>query len=232
VQHWIRSTYSVRAFRKGRKVKALMLLPTLFALAISSQAQTQPPTPGPAPLSVLGCKWTRAARSEGSSGDQERKGKEAALDQQIALANREADDAGKNVSGESLTLGQRKQAQLDQIPLPAGVVKGYLYEVHVRNITDQTIKRLQWAYVFTDVLTQKEIVRHAFYDRTKIPPGHEKKLAAFTRGSPPSVINVKELSKNGNKPWGESVVIDRVEFADGTIWESLAKTNQVKPANN
>jgi len=213
-------------------VKALILLTTLFALAIGSQAQTQSPTPGPAPLSVLGCKWTRAARSQGSSGDQEKNGKQAALDQQIALANREADDAGKSVSAESLALGQRKQAQVGQIPLPAGVVKGYLYKVHVRNIADQTIKRLQWAYVFTDVLTQKEIVRHAFYSRTQIRPGHEKKLAAFTRGSPPSVINVKELSENGNKPWGESVVIDRVEFADGTIWKSLAKKDQVKPANN
>lgn len=211
-------------------MKALTLLPLLSALAIGSQAQTQPPTAAPAPLSVLGCNWTRAARSQGSSGDQEKKGKDAAINQQIALANREADDAGnQNVSGEAQSLGERKQNQLTLIPLPAGVVKGYLYKAQLRNITDKTIKRLQWAYVFTDVLTQKEIVRHGFYSHTQIRPGHEKKLSVFTRGSPPGVINVKELSKNGNKPWIESVVIERVEFADGTIWKPLAKEDQVKP---
>lgn len=213
-------------------MRALTILTALFALAIGSQAQSQPPTSARVPLSVLGCKWTRAARSQGSSGDQEKKAKDAAIDQQIALANREADDAGQNVSGESLTLGERKQQQVALIPLPGGVVKGYLYKVEVRNVADKTIKRLEWTYVFTDVLTQKELVRHAFYSHAQIRPGHETKLSAFTRGSPPAVINVKEMSKNGNKPWGESVVIDRVEFADRTIWRPLAKEGQVKPANN
>ena len=213
-------------------MKALNILTALFALAIGSQAQSPPPTSPLAPLTVLGCKWTRAARSQGSSGDQEKKAKEAAIDQQIALANRAADDAGQNVSGESLALGERKQQQVALIPLPGGVVKGYLYKVDIRSVADKTIKRLEWTYVFTDVLTQKELVRHTFYSHARIRSGHEAKLSAFTRGSPPAVINVKEMSKNGNKPWVESVVIDGVEFADGTIWRPLAKKGQEKPANN
>lgn len=118
------------------------------------------------------------------------------------------------------------------IPLPEGVIKGYLYKTQVRNIADKTIKRLQWSYVFTDVLTRKEIVRHEFDSRTQIRPGRKKNLSAFTRGSPPAVIDAKELSANGNKPWRESVVIERVEFADDTIWEAPAKRDQVEPPHN
>ena len=201
-------------------MKVLMRLPVLLALVIGSQAQTQ--SPKPAPLTILGCHWTRASRSQGSSGDQEKKAKDAATDQQIALANRETEDSGgQSNSGEAQNLEERKRSQVALIPLPGEAVKGYLYEVEVRNEGDKTIKRLQWSYVFTDVLTQKEIVRHEFISQTSIPPAHDKKVSAFTRGSPPAVINVKELSKTGNKAWGEAVVIESVEFADRSIWKRL-----------
>lgn len=208
-------------------MNTLFLLAAVSALAIASQAPTALPTRAPPPLSVLVYKWTRANRSQASSGDQEKKTKDTALDQQIALANRDAEDSGK-ASAEAQSLGERKQNQLVLIPLPEGVVKGYLYEVQVRNVADKTIKRLQWSYVFTDMLTQKEIVRHQFYSRTQIRPGREKKLTAFTRGTPPAVINVKDLSRNGNQSWRESVVVDGVEFVDGTTW-SPEKKDQVVP---
>lgn len=215
-------------------MKALTLLPVLSALAIGSQTQTQkqPPTPGPAPVAVVGCSWTRAERSQGSSSDQEKKAKNAAIDQQISLETREGDPHNLKVAEETRRLEESKGYQVGLIPLPEGVVKGYLYKTQVRNVADKTIKRLEWSYVFTDVLTKKEIARHVFFSHTQIRPAEEKKLSAFTRGSPPGVINVKELGKNGSKPWDESVVIDSVEFADGTIWKPLAKTDQVKPANH
>jgi hypothetical protein len=208
-------------------MKAILLLTVLCAMAIGAEAQTATATP----VSVISCKWTRAGRSQGGSGDQERKAKDAATNQQIAIANREAEGTGQP-SGEAQELEARKHSQVALIPLPSGVVKGYLYKVQVRNVADRAIKRLQWSYVFTDVLTQQELVRKQFYSRTRIQPGHEKRLSVFTRGAPPAVINVKELSRNGGKPWVESVVIESVEFADGTTWSPPAKADQVKPANN
>ena len=81
------------------------------------------------------------------------------------------------------------------------------------------------------VLTQKELARHEFYSRVQIHPGQEKKLSAFTRGSPPGVVNAKDLSRNANKPWGESVVIDSVEFADRSLWKPLPKEAQPNSSN-
>ena len=213
------------------KMKAIILLTVLSSVAIRAEAQTPTPTPVPPPISILVWNWTRAARSQAGSGDKEQKAKDAAIDQQIALANREAEGTGKG-SEEAQALGERKQNQVALIPLPEGVVKGFLYKVQVRNVAAKTIKRLWWSYVFTDVLTQKEIVRYHFYSHIQIRPGLEKRLSVFTRGSPPKVINVKELSKSGNNPSGESVVIDNVEFVDGTAWKPLAKEDQVKPKNN
>src|SRR5450432_2525316 len=179
-------------------MKVLTLLLVLSASAIGPQAQTRPPTPVQAPLSILVWKWTSAARSTASSSDQEKKGKDAATNQQVALASRSGavDGNGNETgSGEAQYIDATRAPTL--IPLPQGVVKGYLYKAQVRNLADKTIKRLEWSYVFTDVFSQKEIVRHAFYSHTQIRPGETKKLSAFTRGSPPPVINVKELSKNG-----------------------------------
>ena len=57
------------------------------------------------------------------------------------------------------------------------------------------------------------------------------KKTAFTFEPAPPPTNVK-VKKSKEKRGGESVVIDRVEFADRTIWRPLAKESQVKPANN
>lgn len=211
-------------------MRSVVLLTMVCAVALGAEAQTKPLPTIPPPVSILGCQWIRAARSAGSSGDQEQKAKDAAINQQIALANREAEGSGQG-SPEAQALGERKEHQLALIPLPTGVVKGYLYKVQVRNVGDQTIKRLQWSYVFTEAAGQKAIFRHQFESHTSIRPGQEKKLSAFTRGSPPAVVDVKELSKNPNQPWGESVVIDRVEFADGTIWKAVAKEEVLKPVS-
>ena len=46
------------------------------------------------------------------------------------------------------------------------------------------------------------------------------------------MIDAKEVSKNSGKVGNESIVIERVEFADGTVWVPQAVAAPEKPAND
>jgi len=213
-------------------MKILSLATLLVGLSIGSLAQTTTPPSAPPPLAIVSYSCAKTHRSQNSSTDQVRKGTDAAIDQQIAIAQREAEAGNKDAIAEEQALRERKQNQVALIPRPSAVVNGYLYQAQVKNVVDKTIKGLQWSYVFSDSQKQQEVVRHQFYSRTQIRAGETKKVAAFTRGAPPGVIDAKEVSKNSGKVGNESIVIERVEFADGTVWVPQAVAAPEKPAND
>ena len=50
-------------------------------------------------------------------------------------------------------------------------------------------------------------------------PEKEKVVQVFSTLSPSAVISLKELAKGSGKQFDESVVIDRIEFDDGSFWQ-------------
>jgi hypothetical protein len=77
---------------------------------------------------------------------------------------------------------------------------------------------LFWEYQFIDRVDPAMVTRRQFLCAANLKPGKEKELVAFSLGGP-SVVNVNTLAKNSDKPFDEKVVINRVEYSDGSIWQ-------------
>jgi hypothetical protein len=95
--------------------------------------------------------------------------------------------------------------------------KPYMYKVRVKNSSSKIAVAVKWTYVFIDPVTRKELLRHSFESKTKIAPGKVKEITTYTDAAPPSVVNAQAKSKKG-KEWIEEVIIEKVQYADGTSW--------------
>lgn len=76
----------------------------------------------------------------------------------------------------------------------------------VKNSGSKIIKAIGWDYVFfTDSTGEHELKRHTFRSKKKIAPGEAKFLSEY--------VDKRAASRY------QKVFINRVEFADGSIWQ-------------
>ncbi|HLL77677.1 MAG TPA: hypothetical protein VK421_20640 [Pyrinomonadaceae bacterium] len=95
----------------------------------------------------------------------------------------------------------------------------FTYKLSVRNTGQKPIKEIDWDYVFFDAATGEELGRREFTGVEKIAPGKGKELV-FLVGTPPtSRISAHSLGKNERTGLREEVVIVRVLYEDGTVWQ-------------
>lgn len=96
-------------------------------------------------------------------------------------------------------------------------VEGYVYQTKIRNAHTQNIEIVFWEYQFTERANPANVVRRQFLCSAKIKPGKERELQAFAVLGPSDVISVDSLTKKSGNLFEEKVVINRVEYADGSI---------------
>ena len=96
---------------------------------------------------------------------------------------------------------------------------GFVYKVSLQNKGAKPIKSIDWDYVFFDSQTATELGRRQFTSEEKIPPGKTREMRFFIPSPPTQAISVNSLNKNERADLGESVVIMRIEYSDGSIWE-------------
>ena len=95
----------------------------------------------------------------------------------------------------------------------------FMYKTSVRNDGAKAIKSIDWDYIFFDAFTQEETGRRQFTSEEKIGAGKSKELV-FTIASPPTqTVSANTLDDKERKNLGERVVIVRIEYADGTVWQ-------------
>jgi hypothetical protein len=63
------------------------------------------------------------------------------------------------------------------------------------------------------------VSRRQFLCGVTIPSEKSKELEGFSLSGPSDVVNVGALANNADKPFKEAVLINRVEYVDGTIWQ-------------
>ena len=95
----------------------------------------------------------------------------------------------------------------------------FVYKTSIRNDGTKTIKAIDWDYVFYDVGSQTEVGRRQFTSLEKIAPGKTKELKFFIKGPPTRTISVQALNKNERVNLGEAIVVVRVEYEDGSVWQ-------------
>ena len=98
-------------------------------------------------------------------------------------------------------------------------VDGFIFRIKMRNVSAKAIEVLFWEYQFKESANPSNVVRRQFLCGVNIKPEKEKELEAFSLSGPSDVISVRSLAKPSGNLFVEKVVINRVEYADGTIWQ-------------
>jgi hypothetical protein len=95
----------------------------------------------------------------------------------------------------------------------------FIYRASMKNLSPKAIKEIDWDYVFVDAVTGDELDRRQFTSVQNIGPGKQKELV-FTLPTPPTRrISVQALDKKERAGIEERVVVVRVTYADGSVWE-------------
>ncbi len=95
----------------------------------------------------------------------------------------------------------------------------FLYKVTVKNSSAKTIKAIDWDYVFFRNDTQSEAGRLEFTSAEKIGSGKTKELDVMARQAPAKTVSVYALDKTERQGLDGQVVIVRLEYTDGSVWQ-------------
>ncbi len=200
-------------------MKFLLLLPFLTVLAFAGQTPIN--SDSDAQVAVLGFKWfkTRLTVEESNS---------ASLPPAPAMisANRnfernrranashgERDPNKETLDGRSAALEKSMVEARARKPL-----SGFAFSAKIKNESPRTIDVLFWEYQFQDPGSDA-VARRQFLCGVNIKPKKDKELRGITTSGPSEVVSVEALSKKTENVFKERVVINRVEYSDGTIWQ-------------
>jgi hypothetical protein len=98
-------------------------------------------------------------------------------------------------------------------------VDGFSYQTKIQNNGQKLIEIVFWEYQFIDPTNKATVGRRQFLCGVKIKPEKEKELQGFSFAGPSNVISADTLARKPENPFQEKVVINRVEYADGSIWQ-------------
>ena len=199
-------------------MKVLLLLPmllivTTFQDRIVSDEST---------LAVVNFKWSREQQKPGDVNSLANPPAAAMIPQNknFELQRRRNAPAGERdpnadtLDGRSAAL--ERSVQESRAPKP---VEGYSYRTKVQNASNKEIQIVFWEYEFKEPMNPGAVSRRQFLCASSIKPGKEKEMKGFTLAGPSDVVSVSTLSKEAKKGLEEKVIINRVEYADGTIWQ-------------
>jgi hypothetical protein len=200
-------------------MRKLLLLPFLL-LQLQSAA---PAGDGPA-LDVLSHKWSKS-RQVVELPDASGPGPAKALipaDRNFERNRRVNDPAGvRDPNADTL---DGRSAALDRAVResrsPKTVeVEGFAYKVKVRNAAAKGVEVLFWEYQFEEAANPANLTRRQFLCGVNIKPGKDKELLAFGASGPNAAVSVETLANKPAESYRERVRINRIEYADGSIWQ-------------
>lgn len=111
-------------------------------------------------------------------------------------------------------------------PEPLPVVRpwtGFIYEFKVRNTGTKTIRKVEWEYSFSDPATRKKVGRRSYKSKVKILPGATANLTVRSSLPPIGTINAKQAASGRLDQSPEQMVIQKIEYADGSVWKRSSK---------
>jgi hypothetical protein len=117
---------------------------------------------------------------------------------------------------------ETRSGSLDAIAQESGEsrrVDGFTYEVKFENFDTKQARTIFWEYQFRENANPQNTSRRRFVCDLKIKPDQDKLVQVFSTLGPGNVINLTNLKKGAGKQFDESVVIDRIEFEDGSLWQ-------------
>jgi len=196
----------------------------LLLLPAAAAAQTPAPPAPDAPLPVLGFKWSKSTR-QAPKGEAAPGGPAAAMtaaDKNFERNKRVNDPAGVRDPNAD-TLDARRAAMEKSVQESRAAAPGpsevYEYRARVRNDFAKPVEVVFWEYQFAEASNPDNPSRRQFLCGVGIKPGKEKELLALIGSGPTPVVSAETLGAAAAPAYREKAVVNRVEYADGTIWQ-------------
>jgi hypothetical protein len=204
-------------------MKTLLLLSLLFSLVVP--LQTPVANSNDSPLTVVGFKWSRARRTVEAAEVEGNAPARAMIPQNRNFARNSRINDPQGVRDPNAdTLDGRSEAlekSVAESRAPkAKPADGYSYRIKVQNTANKIVEIVFWEYQFQDPTNPDLVARRQFLCGVNIPAGKGKDLEAFSLSGPSDVVNVKTLDSGAT--FKEQVLINRIEYADGSIWQRKA----------
>ena len=203
-------------------MKLLFVALTLFSLLIPAQNQTS--NTDTSPLTVVNSKWSRERRTvetpdtegtvpaRGMIPQNKNFARNARINDPVGARDPNAD----TVDGRSAAL--EKIVQESRTTKPK-TTDGFVYKIKVQNEGKQVIEIVFWEYQFHDPADPSLVARRQFLCGVNIGAEKSKELESFSLSGPSEVVNVETLANKTAHPFKERVLINRIEYADGSIWQ-------------
>ena len=200
-------------------MKSFLLVPLLFLAAYQGPVVSSEPPP----INVLEAKWFRDRQSPDQAQSMTNSpapamipaNKNFELQRRNNMPPGDRDPNQDTLDGRSAAM--EKNVQQARAPKP---IEGFAYRAKLQNSATKPIEIIFWEYEFTEPnSTPPSVTRRQFLCATLMKPGKEKELKAFSLSGPSEVVSVGTLTKGANSPFQEKVIINRIEYADGSIWQ-------------
>jgi hypothetical protein len=119
----------------------------------------------------------------------------------------------------------RREARADEANLAAQRDKKpsqyyFIYKTKVKNNHTAAITQIDWDYVFFERDTENEIGRQEFTSDEQVGPGKTKELVVTITSPPTRTISITTLSLEERDRLSEKIVLVRVKYADGHVWQA------------
>ena len=211
------------AGRRYQAMKTLMLLLSILAIVLPNQNAAN--SDNGSSVVVVSAKWSK---SRLTTEQAQANSTYVAPASAVTQVNKNYEKRRVNAS-----IGERdpeadttdgRAAQLDRIVQEARTpqskaVDGYAYRVKLKNSGARVIEILFWEYQFSEPSDASTMVRRQFLCSVNLKPSKEQEVLAFSLAGPSDVVSVVTLADKAGNSLRENVVINRVEYADGSIWQ-------------
>ena len=96
----------------------------------------------------------------------------------------------------------------------------FIYKTRFKNTYTAAITGIDWDYVFLERGTENEAGRQQFTSDEQVGPGKSKELVVTITSPPTRSISVTSLNLEEHDRFSEKIVVMRVKYADGRVWQS------------
>jgi hypothetical protein len=203
-------------------MKTLLLLSLLLSLLVPFQGPIV--SSDASPLDVGNFKWSRARRNVEAPPVEGNAPAPAMIPQNRNFARNSRINDPQGVRDPNQDTLDGRRAAMDKSVAESRAPKsqpmdGFAYRIKVQNQTSKVVEIVFWEYQFHDPANPGLVARRQFLCGVNIPAKKGKDLEGFSLSGPSDVVNVKTLDSGGFK---ENVLINRVEYSDGSIWQRKA----------
>jgi hypothetical protein len=205
-------------------MRVLLLLPLLLMFVTPVEGQTATGSDDGSAMAVLSFKWSKRHLTL------EKHEAESTAPATVITPDHKNFQRSRRVNaqaGERDPIGDTedgRRAALEKIVQESRTVQttsldGFDYRVKVRNTSAKVAEIIFWEYRFSDGTNPETVTRRQFLCGVQIKPDKSKELQAFSVSGPSEVISVASLANDSANSSREKVLINRVEYSDGSIWQ-------------